>query len=109
MERSVVKNKNICKFPASVIEEPLTVSSFVKESDAYTMAAPSVLKRHRIILVSEGQGCFSFDEKQMPYHPGSLIFGFESETVLAQPEKDTVYMYVDFYGEGRKSCFRVLP
>ena len=91
-----MKSKNICKFPnSSILGGVITVSSFVKEGDIEVMSAPTYLRSHRMILVTDGNGKLKINGEIYPVHKGSLIFGFNKEDI-SLCDGTIVYMYVDY-------------
>ena len=91
-----MQNKNICKFPnSSRLGGVINVSSFVKETDSDVMCAPTSLKTHRMILITEGEGQFKINGDTHPVRKGSLIFAFEGEDISLSCGT-VIYMYVDY-------------
>ncbi len=101
-----MKTKNICKFISSDVSPNFTVSCFVLESDKQEIALKSRLNKHRVILVVNGKGRFSFDNKSIDFESGSLIFGFCGEYFSAECDANTEYMYIDFLGARSDELFR---
>jgi AraC-like DNA-binding protein len=101
-----MQDKNICKFVPLSASEGLCVSNFILESNQETIRSHSVLKQHRAILVLQGEGEFFFDEKPVPFAPGSLIFGFGQEHFTVQCPKKCEYMYISFDGMRAKELLK---
>ena len=89
---------NICKFPQQGVRSNLSTSSFVMETNADTMRKQVTLSFNRMILVTQGNGSFFFDCKEMPFKTGDLFFGIEGESFEAIPDKGAAYTYIDFSG-----------
>ncbi len=90
--------KNICKFPNPSLHSPLSVSCFVMQTDTKIMKQNVSLKKHRMILVVQGQGVFKFNDQNFRCCSGTLLFGFENEIFSVDQAQDAIYMYIDFGG-----------
>ncbi|MBE6559515.1 MAG: helix-turn-helix transcriptional regulator [Ruminococcaceae bacterium] len=99
-------DRNICKFIDARAEDVLTVSCFVLESNQEIIRNTWTLKKHRMILVTQGDGEFLLESRTVPYSPGTLVFGFECESCRAQTQQETAYMYIDFSGVRSGELFR---
>ena len=89
-------NNNICKFSnSSILGGVITVSRFVKETNKVVMKTQSILKTHRLILVTKGVGQFKIAGDKYSVRKGSLIFVFENEDICLI-NGDIEYMYVDY-------------
>ena len=93
-----MKDKNICKFISPVLFDTLSVSCFVLESNVQVMKIPSLLTNNRLILVTQGEGNFVFDDTRVSFSSGSIIFGFKKEKFFAEVTKPCEYMYISFDG-----------
>ncbi len=93
-----MKNKNVCKFPISSVSNDFSVHCFVSESDRETMQKTTRLKSNRMILVTRGSGEFSFNGTAVRFSAGSLVFGFEGETIALLRGEDVKYIYINFSG-----------
>jgi len=102
-----MKSNNICKFPLTDASHEFSVFCFVLESDAETMRRQTRLSRNRMILVIQGEGEFLFDGVPCPFAAGTLVFGFEGETLALGRGEDVRYLYIDFNGtRGNALCQR---
>ena len=108
-----MKNDNICKFPRSVFDEnAISVSCFVRETNADVMKRTVKLTAHRIVLCIEGSGKALIDGAELPLCKGGLLFCFPQETVSFFAGEGLVYMYIDFSGaraESLLSRFDITP
>jgi AraC-like DNA-binding protein len=103
-----MKDNNICKFPLSKTSSELSISCFVLESNTETMLSRTKLNDNRLILITQGEGEFLFDEISFPISVGTLIFGFEGEEFALKQGNEVRYLYIDFNGEkGNTLCHRV--
>ena len=94
-----MKNANICKFhTAPRIVSTLTVSCFVRESNASTMHKTVTLSNHRMILVAQGQGSMHINDTLCPFRAGTVLFALQGERIRLAEGEDVVYMYIDFSG-----------
>ena len=93
-----MQSNNICKFPSSAISNELSISCFVFETDLDTMRSKVTLGRTRMILVEQGSGTFEFDGVPVLFEVGTLLFGFEGETVVLTQGENVRYLYIDFGG-----------
>ena len=100
-----MNDKNICKFIAETATDKLEVTRFIFESNTETMKNQSVVKKNRIILVKQGSGQITIDGCEYECEPGSLVFVFKDEKMLAEPGKNFEYMYIDFSGSRSESLF----
>lgn len=101
-----MRNKNICKFIVSDVSENLSVSSFILESDKKIMSKYDKFKRHRVFLVTKGEGNFKFANEKIPFSPGGLLFVFKDEFFSVESEEDCEYMYISFDGNRAEELFR---
>lgn len=101
-----MKNKNICKFISFSPQEILSVTCFVLETDQEQMKKVHLLKEHRVILVTQGEGCFKFGEMRVPFGSGSLVFGFENELFSVSCDNHCEYLYINFSGTRPSELFR---
>ena len=101
-----MKNKNICKFISSAVDDRLVFSCFILESDRDVMQQTRRLDDNRAILVKQGKGSFIFDGKAYPFEGGMLVFGFKGENFSAEPTDECEYMYIDFDGVRAGELFR---
>lgn len=101
-----MKHSDICKFTSTSFLETLNVECFVMETNLEVMKKPCVLYTNRMILVSKGQGKFHFDQTEINFDVGSLIFGFKGEKFLAESKGETTYMYINFDGNRAGELFR---
>ena len=91
-----MKNTNICKFPAQAYSGgTISVSKFVKETDRGVMCSRMILDSHRMMLVSEGDGCFLINGEKYHVGKGALMIIFEGEEISLL-DGDLTYMYVDY-------------
>jgi len=93
-----MKNKNICKFTTPSHSENISVSCFVLETDKNVIETKSTLSKHRIMLVSEGEGKLTSDFETLHFSKGSLLFGFRNEKLSIICSDNFRYMYIDFDG-----------
>ena len=101
-----MKNKNICKLPTSTAPNELTVSCFVLETNQSVMMKKQMLANHRMILIEQGKGIFEIEEKTYPFCGGTLLFGFEGESISLLNGEDVRYLYVDFNGARAALLFK---
>ena len=101
-----MQNKNICKFISPSIQDSLSVSCFVLESDRAVMTQNNLLKEHRVILVTQGEGEFLFGESRVPFSAGTLVFGFKNESFTVQITDGGSYIYISFDGSRADELFR---
>lgn len=97
--------KNICKYFEPMSFDRLTATQFVHETDKNVYTKETKLAQNRAILVSVGTGDFYFSDIKFPYVTGTLIFGFEGETIKCISKEDTEYMYINFEGLRCKELF----
>lgn len=93
-----MKSNNICKFSIGDASNSLSVHCFVLETSIETMRQSIKLNYNRMILIEQGTGEFSIDEKLCSFCPGTLIFGFTGELWTLAKGEDIRYIYVDFEG-----------
>lgn len=93
-----MKNKNVCKFPPTDLSNELSISRFVLESNKEVMQKTYSLTTHRIVLIEQGSGIFSFDNISYPFTEGTLLFGFEKENFMLLQGENVQYLYIDFHG-----------
>ena len=93
-----MKNNNICKFVSSPLPTTLSTSCFVRETTQATMKIPFKLEKYRMILITQGQGTFIFDNQAVNFKSGNLIFGFSEELFYLSEGADVSYTYIDFSG-----------
>ena len=73
-----------------------------------TMFRKIKLVNNRMILITQGDGEFLFDDLAFSFTVGTLIFGFEGEQFALKRGNDVRYIYIDFNGEkGNTLCHRV--
>ena len=102
-----MKTVNICKFPtAPRFGATLTVSCFVRESNAETMHKTLRLSHHRMILFAQGTGSMRIDGVSYPFRAGTLLFVLSGESIVLSEGEDIVYMYVDFSGARAEELHR---
>jgi len=101
-----MRNKNICKFIESAGPYSLSVSCFILETDPVTMQSKHILQQYHAILAVQGEGVFHFDRYQVPFSPGSLVFGFRGESFYTQCEGPCEYMYICFDGVRAEELLR---
>ena len=102
-----MKNKNICRFPMSIIEgNSLTISCFVRETNPNAMKKSRLLDKNRLILCTEGNGVFLINGATVPFTKGAFIFCFKEETIVLQKGENVAYMYIDFDGARANELFR---
>ena len=94
-ERAMIKN--ICKFPPSVIQNTMSVSCFVRETDTEVMQKESCLSSNRVILLSDLCGGVCIDGIEYKIDTGMLIFLFKGERVHFKCDGGA-YLYIDFEG-----------
>lgn len=100
-----MKSNNICKFILPGQENGISISCFILETNLDTMREKIQLTQHRMILVSEGEGSFICDGKQIPLAKGNLVFCFKDEIMCVQAEENFEYTYIQFDGERAKDLF----
>lgn len=103
-----MKNDNICKFPLSNVTNETSIFCFVLESNMEIMSKRIKLTKNRMLLITQGDGEFLFDDVPFPFSVGTLIFGFEGEQFALKHGNDVRCLYIDFNGEREKTiCRRV--
>ncbi|MBQ3124058.1 MAG: helix-turn-helix domain-containing protein [Clostridia bacterium] len=100
-----MKSRNICKFVTDTTQDNLEMHQFIYESDPAAMANAFNLTHHRAILVKQGNGTFKFDNTEVVFSPGCLIFGFENEHFEVNAIS-CEYMYISFSGTRSDFLFR---
>ena len=98
--------RNICKYISFSSQDLLSVHCFVFETDQEKMKKEYLLKEHRALLVTQGSGVFRFGEIEIPFHSGSLVFGFANEVFSVSSETYCEYMYINFSGARPEELFR---
>ena len=101
-----MKDKNICKFISGEGRDTLTVSCFVSECNAQVMRKRSIMKTHRMLLVTSGEGKLMAEGREYPYSLGALFFLFEGESFSLVDSCDSSYMYIDFIGGRAEELMR---
>lgn len=101
-----MRNKNICKFVTPSIDDRLSVSSFILESNEEVMKGNRTLINNRMLLFVSGEGRLRFDRTDMSFSVGDVIFGFKGESFAVSPGKGTEYMYIEFSGNRAEELFR---
>ena len=101
-----MRSKNICKFIAPTVNEGLSITRFIYETDAETMAALQKLSQHRVALFTKGCGEINLDGRKIPCAAGMVVFFRPGEKVTIRAEKDLAYMYIDFSGSRAESLLR---
>jgi len=101
-----MKKKNICKFVPHSISDTLNIECFIYESDPEVMKRKTLLHNHRVILVECGKGTFLFDDQEVPFNSGSLIFGFANETFSVISDEPCEYIYISFSGSRSETLLR---
>ncbi len=102
-----MQNKNICKFIPQSQHNNLSVVGFIKESNPETMEKKIKLNHQHMILVTQGNGIFQFDEKEVPFKTGSLVFGFDYEWFSAKCFKSCECIYIMFEGMRANELFHL--
>lgn len=100
-----MQNKNICKFISDFQYNNLSTICFIKESNPDVMKNKTKLNNQRIILVIQGKGIFQFNEIEIPFQSGSLVFGFDDESFLTKCFEPCEYMYISFEGSRANELF----
>lgn len=103
-----MKDRNICKFISAPPINNLSVFCFIKESNPDVMTKEKKLDKQRMILVTQGKGIFKFDETNIPFRAGSLVFGFEGEFFSVSPAESCEYLYLSFEGTRANTLFHHL-
>jgi len=93
-----MSRKNICKFPTTDVFDSLNVDCFVLENNLDVMKINVLLRKYRMILISNGNGCIHFDNQVFEFSQGELLFGFKDEQFRITNAIDVSYMYIDFDG-----------
>ena len=92
-----MRSKNICKFVTETTQDKLEIHQFIYESDPKAMASICNLTHHRAILINHGNGILKFNNYEISFSQGCLIFGFCNEQFsVSSPLCE--YMYIDFSG-----------
>lgn len=97
---------NLCKFPISYLQDSLSITNYVRETNIETMKEKNHLKLNRMLLIVQGEGIFEFDGDTVPFRSGNLIFGFINEAFYLVKGTDVEYMYMDFQGARADELFR---
>ncbi len=93
-----MSGQNICKFYTPSISDSISIHCFVYETDENIMRSGKVLQNNRMLLVTQGDGCFDLDGATVRFSIGSLLFVFPGENLLLTQGNDAAYTYVDFSG-----------
>ena len=101
-----MRYSDICKFTSTSLLETLTVDCFVMETNPTVMRKTFVLEKKRMILILKGEGKIYFDDSEISFVAGNLIFGFEGEKFKVSDEKDVAYAYISFGGNRADDLFR---
>lgn len=101
-----MSQQNICKFTSSPLQESLSVSCFVLETDLKITEKKSILHHHRLLLIAQGTGILRLNEQTFPIQCGDLIFGFESEYLSMESMEDLAFLYIEFHGGRAEHLFR---
>ena len=107
-----MKSNNVCKMASPHLSNDLSVFCFVLETEKEVMQTERVLAHHRMILVEQGEGEFSFNGDLHAFSTGTLIFGFEGESFLLHKGENVRYLYIDFGGTRAGTLFHrfgILP
>ena len=100
-----MKNRNICKLVSQSNVNNLSIFCFIKESNPDVMKRKIKLDKQRMILVTQGEGKFKFDETEILFRTGTLVFGFANESFSAEFSEACEYMYVSFEGTRANELF----
>lgn len=100
-----MRSNNICKFPISSSANDLSVFCFVLETDESVMQQKKILTHNRMILIEQGSGVFLFDDVPHSFSVGTLLFGFEGETVVLLRGDNVRYLYIEFDGARSNNLF----
>ncbi|MBQ7386782.1 MAG: AraC family transcriptional regulator [Clostridia bacterium] len=100
-----MRQRNVCKFIPTRSAISLDVHNFVHETDSDVMKNNYVLSHHRAILVCEGTGTVTTDERSIGVSRGTLIFAFAGEIFRADGE-GLQYMYISFTGDRSDELFK---
>lgn len=102
-----MSDRNICKFYTPSLADPILIHCFVFESTPENIShfAPA-LGRNRMLLVTQGSGALSVNNKRINYTTGSLVFMFCGERVQLLENEDSNYIYVDFSGYRAEELLR---
>ena len=100
-----MQNKNICKFIPQSDFNTLSVLCFVRESDPEVMKTRKKLNKKHLILVTQGEGTFEFDNTNIPFQAGSLVFGFDNEMFCVKSASPCEYVYIRFEGSRVNELF----
>ncbi len=101
-----MRNDNICKFIPSVYSDKLSVSCFVLEAQHEVMMNVILMKEHQVVLVTQGEGSFWVDGRELTFTSGTLLFFFTGEKVSCRPTSSCRYMYIRFFGARAEELFR---
>ena len=93
-----MSNRNICKFITETSRDKLEIRRFIYETDEKIITSERTINHHRCILVKNGCGTFTIDEKTLDFSVGSLIFVFSGEKMIINPNGKCELMYIDFLG-----------
>ncbi len=93
-----MRNNNICKFNLPSFSDTLFVSKYVKETEESIMKSLTHLSQHRMILITQGEGKFTFSGKNISFRKGDIVFGLSDENMVLQMGKNITYLYIDFSG-----------
>ena len=98
-------SRNICKFINSSLPDKLEVTQYILESDLDTMKNPYTFHANRAILITSGEGLFQIGSRQIPFHPGCLIFVLKEECSYVISKHPCEYMYITFDGMRAEELF----
>jgi AraC-like DNA-binding protein len=98
--------KNLCKFTSGLPGSTLSVYQYIRETEWAIMHENYRMLYHRMLLIMQGEGIFSFDSVPVPFRSGDLLFAFENEIVCVLEGKDVQYMYIDFHGSRADELLR---
>ena len=101
-----MKSKNICRFIPSTAYDGLEIVNFIYETNMEIMKKGMCWKANCMILAVQGEGTFHFNDKKIPFGPGSLVFGFRGDVFAVTMQEPVEYMYISFNGARGDELFR---
>jgi AraC-like DNA-binding protein len=78
----------------------------VLEADAETMSKAQTLSYARMVLITGGCGTFCFDDTELDFKAGDLLFGFAGEIIRVKEPQKASFIYIDFGGSRATELLR---
>ncbi|MBQ8407562.1 MAG: AraC family transcriptional regulator [Clostridia bacterium] len=96
-------NSNICKFYTPSLSDSILIHCFVLESNLENLSSSNPLKKNRMLLIIQGDGTLSINQKNFDFRTGDLIFAFPDEQLSHIQSNNASLIYIDFSGNRAES------